>query len=109
MLAKRSGTYKKVPLHMRRRCEGGCSKRANLTGKTIFRAQKTNCPVWRKFAEFQWASPSLTVEMRMTVAGTDFPIPAGVPSPPSFAEEFAASGGIRHILVHTDQFKDIEN
>ena len=30
---KRSGTYKKVPLHMRRRCEGGLSKRANLAGK----------------------------------------------------------------------------
>ena len=45
----------------------------------------------------------------MTVAGADLPIPASVTSPPSFAEEFAASGGIRQILVHTDQFKDIEN
>ena len=25
---------------------GGFSKRANLTGKSIFRAQKTNFPVW---------------------------------------------------------------
>ena len=33
ILVKRAGTYKKVPLHMRRRCEGGFSKRANLTGK----------------------------------------------------------------------------
>ena len=36
----------KVPLHMRRRCEGGFSKHANLRGKSIFGAQKTNFPVW---------------------------------------------------------------
>ena len=33
---------------LRRPCEGGSSKRANLTGKDIFHAQKTNFPVWPK-------------------------------------------------------------
>ena len=46
ILVKRAGTYKKVLLHMRSPCEGGFSKRANLTGKNIFRTQKTNFPVW---------------------------------------------------------------
>ena len=48
-LAKRAGTYKKVLLHVRRTCEGGFSKRANLTGRKIFRSQKTNFPVWSNY------------------------------------------------------------
>ena len=33
ILVKCAGTYKKVPLNMQKRCQGGFSKRANLTGK----------------------------------------------------------------------------
>ena len=33
ILVKCAGTYKKVPLHMQRRCKGGFSKHTNLTGK----------------------------------------------------------------------------
>ena len=45
-LAKRAVTYKKVLLHVRRQSEGGFSKRASLTGRNIFRAQRTSFPVW---------------------------------------------------------------
>ena len=49
---KGEGTYKKVLLHMRRSCEGGFSKRANLTGKISSARRKQTFLSGEQFAIF---------------------------------------------------------
>ena len=74
-LVKRAGTYKKVLLHMRRPCEGGFPKRANMTGRNIFCAQKTNFPVWNKTKDCDTETISSTLHRGLQINKIQSKIP----------------------------------